>query len=122
MREDCRHPWSSEQPLRLSWRLLLAVSACCALCLTAAPPARAECGDYVSRGDTRPAHASSPARNAGQTAHHPASPRQGACRGPHCSQGAPTPTIPFPTAPVRTQEWGFLAVLNFGVANQTVAG
>lgn len=121
MSEDCHHPLSSAPLLRLPRHLLLALSACCALCLTAAPRARAECGDYVSRGGSLPTHASAPAPGPTQTVHQPAPPRHGPCRGPQCSQGAPTPTVPVSTTPVPADQWGSLTRFHLRFAKPGIA-
>jgi hypothetical protein len=121
MREDCRHSLSSGHLLRLPRHLLLALSACCALCMSAVPRAQAECGDYVSRGGSLPTHVSPPAPGASQNVYHPAPPRHGPCRGPHCSQGAPTPTVPVSTTPVPVDEWGSLTGYHLRLAKPGIA-
>jgi hypothetical protein len=80
--------------------------------------ARAECGDYVMRGENRPGSPSTmaPAPAGQHTSHLPVrddSPGQ-PCRGPHCSKSFPSPSMPpLTTPPPRAELWGSIIAAVF---------
>jgi hypothetical protein len=77
--------------------------------------ARAECGDYVVRGEKASNEHTSPtamaALQSGQ--HHQPSPMRhdspyAPCHGPHCSKGSPSPSVPPTSVSPRVEHWGDL--------------
>jgi hypothetical protein len=79
---------------------------------------RAECGDYVIRGEvglsqptlsmaTNLAQSAQPERQLPMKHSAPHKP----CRGPHCSQGTPSLPLPLTTVPPTAEQWGCVTAL-----------
>ncbi len=102
--------WQVTSPLRGWFALLSAI----ALVTTFLPSSvRAECGDYVLRGERgRNGQASPGVMTSAMLGQHEQQfpSRHGEphkpCRGPHCSQGTPSLPLPVTTAPLTAEQWG----------------
>src|SRR5438105_9888264 len=103
-------------------RYAVVAAALFAACFWSSSAANAACGDYVVQGtNSKPMKPSSGNSTQMPDAEHHSRlhPEQGSepCRGPHCRQGAPVPTIPLTLVSFSIDQWGCILTECFTVAS-----
>jgi hypothetical protein len=104
--------------------LPIAAAVLFAVCFMTSPAANAACGDYVVQGTNSKAMnpSSGHSTQMPDAEHHfRLHPEQGSgpCRGPHCRQGAPVPTIPLTLVSFSIEQWGCILTECFAVAGKS---